>query len=254
MSTASSFIWDEESRDLLLFDYLEGNLPEEKAAMLEQALAADPALQAALSSWQASVVAEPYYPTGQLEAALLKIPQASPGLSYSGLAWSVVLLLLLSLMPAAHYPLQLPPAHAEQQAQDLAKDSLHQPPQKLQEAAPPLSDAASPIEQAAASSIGSRQPLQAASPLLQSPVVPLAEQLPVLDKQAPAEVQVQRVLPPLYPLPAKAQPRQIAPKQISRQQARQIRHMKEKALRQKQANEFMKGNRPYVVPLDTKNF
>lgn len=250
MSTSKSFIWDEESRDLLLFDYLEGNLSEDKTAMLQQALAADPALQAELNSWQAGVVTAAFYPTGQLEEELLKIPQASPGLTYSGLAWSLVLLLLLSLLPSADHPLLLQSGQEEKQPQQQVQDGQQQP---LPEVVAPAREAAGTLAEASRSSNASL-PLQAQSPAPLQPEIARVEELPLLEPLSPEEEQVRLLVPKLQPLPAMEQPRQIAPKQISRQQARQIRKMKEKALQQRQANEFIKGNRPYVVPLEQKNF
>lgn len=41
---------------------------------------------------------------------------------------------------------------------------------------------------------------------------------------------------------------------ITRKQQRQIAKMKERALQRRRANEFLKGNIPYVVPLDNRNF
>jgi hypothetical protein len=43
-------------------------------------------------------------------------------------------------------------------------------------------------------------------------------------------------------------------KTLTRQQRRAIARMKRRALEQRKANEFLKGNIPYVVPLNPNSF
>jgi hypothetical protein len=43
-------------------------------------------------------------------------------------------------------------------------------------------------------------------------------------------------------------------RKVSGKERRRIERMKERVLQRRVANKFMKGNVPYVVPLDTKNF
>ena len=86
---------DGESWDLLLFDYLEGNLTEARAQELEMALATDPALRAELESWKESFVVQEFYPTGALEEQLLQV--VPKPFSFSGPAAGFMLVLLTSL-------------------------------------------------------------------------------------------------------------------------------------------------------------
>jgi hypothetical protein len=43
-------------------------------------------------------------------------------------------------------------------------------------------------------------------------------------------------------------------KTLTRQQRRAVARMKRRAVQQREANEFLKGNVPYVVPLNSNNF
>ncbi len=53
----------------------------------------------------------------------------------------------------------------------------------------------------------------------------------------------------------KVKPKPIAvARTLSRRQGRTIMRMKEKARQQRQADQFLKGNVPYVVPLNSENF
>ena len=95
MKQQSSYNEDGESRDLLLFEYLEGNLTEEKARALEEALLTDPELRAELECWKESYVVQDFYATGQLEEQLLKGHNKS--FSFSGPTAGFVLVLITSL-------------------------------------------------------------------------------------------------------------------------------------------------------------
>ncbi len=57
---------DEDGIDLLLFQYLEGQLPAGQAKALEARIVADTALQAQLEYWQEAFV-QGYYPGSGLE-------------------------------------------------------------------------------------------------------------------------------------------------------------------------------------------
>ncbi|MBD0256375.1 MAG: hypothetical protein ICV83_11710, partial [Cytophagales bacterium] len=46
----------------------------------------------------------------------------------------------------------------------------------------------------------------------------------------------------------------LAPRTLTRQQQRAIARMKRRAIQRRKANEFLKGNVPYVVPLNPNSF
>lgn len=251
MKQQSSYEMDGESRDLLLFDYLEGNLTEEKTCALEEALATDPELCAELEIWKESFVVQDFYDIKVLEEQLVKSKSHSYTLSGPSAGFMLVLITaLFSFLPvgeqkekvAFHKTVSLPiPAAIAENVK---------------------------VEEVAAEQRGVSKPIA-----LQLPVAYKFAEALVLEEtdDAATNAEQEKELPhleKLVPVDAAASINDIQAvdikwvklqkilqlKVVSHKKQRQIRRIKEKALQQRKANEFFKGNRPYVVPLDTKNF
>ena len=249
MKQQSSYEMDGESRDLLLFNYLEGNLTEEKALALEAALAADPALIAELESWKESFVVQDFYNTAALEAQLLK--PKSPAFSLSGPAAGFLLVFvssLFSFLSVNEMPSEalLPKAESLSFPAMAVETPAENPEVEKQESKAESAPRAAAIVLAKA--LASEEGDAVVSNDAAAELPEVASIFPLESASASAEyiqtVDIKRV----------RQKKALEPKIVSRKEQRRIRKMKEKAQQQKMANEFIKGNRPYVVPLDTKNF
>ena len=249
MKKQSSYEMDGESRDLLLFDYLEGNLTEEKAHALEEAMAADPELCAELESWKESFVVQDFYATDALEAHLLKVNYQI--FSFSGPAAGFMLVLITALF--SFLPI------GEQNEEKVFHKTVTLP-------VPAAIAENIEIEEVTAEQSGVNKTIVLQLPVAQKFAAALQEyddaatnaeqekELPHLEKFVPvdavASIKEVQAIDVKWVKPQKI----LELKAVSHKKQRQIRQMKEKALQQRKANEFIKGNRPYVVPLDTKNF
>ncbi|WP_224997561.1 hypothetical protein [Cesiribacter sp. SM1] len=250
MKEPTTYEMNEESRDLLLFDYLEGNLTEERAAMLKKALSTDHQLQAELELWKDSFVVQEFYATDVLEDKLLrKVKKPFP---VTGPAAGFLLLLVASL-------LSFIPAGEDEHVTYFIKRPLPESP--LTEAAPADEKALEAEVNAGAPAIPSNLALQRPAEqqiVVVAPPVAVSDRLAALPHTLGGMPETKdSFLKTAVPavMESRESPARLHPtKEYSRKKERQIRRMKEKALQQKKANEFIKGNRPYVVPLDTQNF
>ncbi len=256
----------EQAADKLLFQYLEGELTDEQTSTLEARLAADPALRSELELWQAAYVTPEAYDTTALEGCLLKEPAPSLGASFS--RWVPDLLLVAALFLAI--PLLKAPAPTT------TDSHLHRPPAAQQ--AERFSGRTSAAKQPANISDRAPQPVRAQQdPVAADHAVP-AGRLPHSEQSekeeaAPSPAAPMMAVDPLEPVatlqavpalegaglgPAWKQPvkkvKVSAPRTLTRQQRRAIARMKRRAIQQRKANEFLKGNIPYVVPLDPNSF
>lgn len=254
MKKQASFNLDQESRELLLFDYLEGNLTAEMAAQLEEAMATDPDLCAALDSWKESYVVQDFYATHKLEEQLLAIPPKSFSLSGPLVGFSLVLItaLLSFLAVGEQSEKHILPAEV------VTPIGLGEKEPEVLESAVETTKAQSEEALLPGAAVKSDESVEAvlAIETLTPPRGELKYELPAMQALMPVADPVtfdadgvQFIVPKLVHHQLVVQP-----KEISRKQQRQIRRMKARALQQRKANEFMKGNRPYVVPLNTKNF
>lgn len=251
---------DEGMTDRLLFEYLEGELSPGQAKALEDRLAADPALRGELELWQASFVQPDEYDTQALEKCLVQEHVPVPGSWAAGWLPGLVLMLVLAWFllapPAAD---KEPPAARERVA-----------------ATAPAGNS-SPVEEAAEKeqvvTVLAPQAIDIQEYMGEKPLpartvreahflqnerteairmpelrpltpVPAPENLPVAVDLAARQVKVR-------PVPVK---KAALPKALLRKQERAIARMKERARQQRKANEFLKGNVPYVVPLNSNSF
>ena len=245
----------ENSLDLLLFRYVEGELDAGQTRQLERRLAADAALREELDLWRESFMRADFHDTTELEKTLLA------GKNTHGLRFNLSNCVLVLLLAAALFrPVA---ATKENPIQSIGLQAGT--PTKVELENKPVT---------AISKAGARQPVAVNGRLArQNKSLTLAEpEFP--ETQENNQTKIETVaLPPLKPRlaletePVATQTHNwvdelarvklkgfVAPKKQTRQQRRQIIRMKEKALQQRKANEFLKGNIPYVVPLSTDNF
>lgn len=237
---------NEHSRDWLLFQYVEGELGDAQVRQLETQLASDEALREELTLWEEAFVEDETYDTHTLEARL-RIADTSSWIYFrTGIGMLVVWLMASFSFPTA---MQSQKQHVTIPAtvEKTVKPSLSATtnPAPIQ----PLTDWPARKTNRNILRIHPKDDAKDTQPLRgHTSVLPLLEPSVQLkpDSTDPATYHwqvktVNRV--------AKTQS-----KKLTRQEQRQNLRMKEKACQQRQANEFMKGNEPYVVPLNSTNF
>ena len=256
----------EQATDKLLFQYLEGELTDEQTSTLEARLSADPSLRGELELWQAAFVQPDDFDTTELEERLLQGTVPPPGTF--AFRWGTGLVLVAALFlttfltmsllthrpPLAAKPRHLPSAAGK--AAPATAVPAPEPPVRAPDRAPqPVTDAAPdrpvsgnktfspdrPDRPRAATSVPAAAPMPAVARLepvaaLQPVPVPAGTGLGFVRGRAVKKVKVPVV------------------NTVTRQQQRAIARMKRRAIQQRKANEFLKGNVPYVVPLNPNSF
>lgn len=249
MKELTTYEMNEESRDLLLFNYLEGNLTEERAAMLEKALSTDHELQAELELWKESFMEQEFYATDALEDQLLQ--KVKNPFSFSGPAAGFLLLLVASLFSFI-------PTGEEEHVAHSIKRVLPDSPVAAAASGEKASETAVCSDAPAIQTNSAPHPREEQQAILIAPPVALTERIEAMHYVIVGKSESWGLFPDInlpVVIKSKEQPTHLhSSKEISRKKERQIRRMKEKGLKQKRANKFIKGNRPYVVPLDTRNF
>jgi hypothetical protein len=245
--------WENLELDKLLFEYLEGNLPEEQARELEQKAASDTLLGTELEYWKETKVLAEFYDTSLLEEKLLQVgsvPTKQPveatkntNAPFYVFAWLVC---VCSVWPiklkkekidsAPEYTYEITVMEKNNSilpliAQVPEASSRNKSPETQKEDLPISTSISTESKKPYFPNLRKLEPGQlAVSPKLHEVSIPVSASKKLRPTKAPAT------------------------KIITRKQARQIAHMKEKGLQRRMANEFLKGRVPYVVPLNTQNF
>jgi hypothetical protein len=244
--------WEGDELDKHLFDYLEGNLPEEQTIALEQALASDAVLAGELDLWREAVVSSGYPDTHLLEEKLLISISSVPDRRHSigvGSATSLLVVVLFTsiccLWPgtveknslAGIQPLS-PPAVVLENTSTAAVAQVRLP------------------EHIPAIHYSRPSPASGAKTEVHLPDKRVLSEslLPLSPLSLPIDTQISRMAIAAGANKKISLKNLPAPRVSSRKQLRQIARMKERALQQRKANEFLKGRVPYVVPLNTRNF
>ena len=240
--------WDDARMDELLFEYLEGTLSEEQVTELERRLATDSTLRQELEHWKEAFVDQDFYDTQLLEESLRQPTTRMITIPTSALLVAL-LTSALSVFPIA-----------------AVKESIVQTSPVVMPApvvAPATSEMAAVAKQLPPAVIKPRFPRVLLPPLKPATISPPRA---ASENVSPAEKLQPRMLPPGVRLPnadisaletrmtgvhlEKAAVARV----LTRKERRQIERMKEKARQERAANEFLKGQVPYVVPLNTNNF
>jgi hypothetical protein len=243
--------WNENKLDALFFEYLEGNLSAEGAEALEQRLAENDALQTELELWQETVVEQEFYNTEWLEKSLYKEIGKPVDISYS----TPVFLLVLVLSLFRFLPLN------EQKGASVPATTV---------VVPKAANSATPMEkQSIAPVAGAKPALPKRTTFSTLPQQPQSK-LVANGNTLPENRMIATITPIISHFTVPTSPDKIdVPKvkirQVSvvktyvkrsstRKERRKIERMKERARQKRMASKFLKGNTPYVVPLNSTNF
>ncbi len=245
---------ENHDKDFLLFSYLEGDLTEEQAKELDSMLAKDPDLQHELECWQDSRISAELYDTTALEQSMIRheaitastIQETSNRFyTLASIPVTVLIMVCINFCPLNHsamLPVQFTVAQQTIEAYASTQYST------LENTGSDQSNMAVPVKPANISKAN----LQPAHIPVDISVMEYAEakQVQPLAIAEPVSTALLQPVNQHYKVP-KAKP--TAPV-LSRKQKRAIEKMKERVRNQRNADEFMKGNEPYVVPLNTKYF
>lgn len=251
----------QEELDRLLFEYLEGTLPSAEEGKLEERLLSDSLLEEELESWQESFVTQDFYPTKALEKKIL----ANTPTRFTYLRVGAAALLGLSLFISLFYFFGFEEAAVERLVQE-SKKVVATEPVPTEE---PVDKIAGNNQKSAPDQPRQTVVAEVQERLFFTKAVP--EQKPEKKKQAaPAFMQgalpePEKLLPKLemIPIPPLELPLRMEKVKIqaeraifaiSKKEQRKINRMKRKSQEKRMAREFIKGNHPYVVPLNTQNF
>lgn len=242
----------ENDLDLLLFRYVEGELDTAQVRQVERRMAADAALRDEVALWKQAFVQEDFCDTSQLEKNLLVGEEVFWPRHRLG-TFLLVMLLAASLfrfLPTT----KKAPIRTLDSASGLRGGTQPVPTWTYKASKP---ETQNPVP-------ASRKPPQ------QSKTLALPKPR-FFESGKPGELPAESVA--FAPLEMKTigfqsfgdsvewpevkyelKHKVALTKKMSRQQRRQTMRLKENALQQRKANEFLKGNTPYTVPLNTDNF
>lgn len=266
----------QEAQDLLYFEYLEGELSSEESSALEQDLAANPALMEELESWKETYIVQDFYETELLEGKLLSANQVPDKFTFSTSLNVVVLAVMTTLLS-----FMLITDESQERLRIFPEASTHA---AVEEAVPEKAEEAEEresqirlkkegIENVKAKANKARkvdeQPngmpegleeeefaVSTSTNHKESAANMSSRKLPTSIESLPREMDNHHLGDLLSETEVKPVPilqKQKAPK-ISRKQQRMIEKKIDKALQERKAREYMKGNIPYVVPLNSQNF
>lgn len=234
---------NKESMDMLLFDYLEGNLSEEKVIEFEKELASDLSLQEELGIWETSYIDCDYYDTTDIEATILSKTKPRYNItSYLNMLLIICISFISSIQPEVDVNSSaIPePVHLNALANKEEKSTFI-----VEEKTTPTIVAKPLIQQ---KNIMPYEGIMSHRVDEKIAMIPLSriEKLPLhLDEY---------LLTPSIPVDKIAYRTTTVKKKPTRKALKEIRKMKKKATEDRMANEFIKGNVPYVVPINTSNF
>lgn len=232
-----------ENTDLVLFDYLEGNFSEDQMTQIEKEINADPLMAEELEIWQSSRIESGFYDTAELENDLIRETVLSFNFSFylnSLLIMGIAVFtgtnsktIPLTLAAATHVLPKaeaIPPQVVFQQV-DSTPEILIFPHQKVTAS---FAEYETSFTQTTALNI----------PRIMQPKLEPVESANHLISVEPTEMAISPA--------STATAKEI--KKIDRKSMKAKNRMQRKAKQNRMASEFMKGDIPYVVPIDTQNF
>lgn len=236
---------EKDIKEMLLFDYVEGNLDNAEKVDLESILAIEPDLQDELSAWQSAYVDTDHIDTSKLEAQI--IDATNSGYNYH--IWSYLnLLLLVSFVFISGHEIQnmnqtnvVTPLF--ETVENLNSKSTNLMTSTISHSIPDIT-----MPPVSLQHITRRQPI---NPIILDEFF-ITESMFYRAIEEPITGPLELAdLKTRYKNPQK-QP-QMTGRQI-RKRTKQIGLYKRKELERRQAIELMKGRATYVVPLDMKSF
>lgn len=256
-------------REAILFDYMEGNLSAEQNAYVEALLIQDPGLKEELSLWQETVIKEELPPVLPLSKLY------RPAFSWQAPIVSAVLLLIVSISSALIFAFSENDRKVSEAGQAKNRKEERREGTTLSGVA---SDSAAVIvtskEEAPASPKVKPEVRSSKSIPLDRLFINEKETVEIFTKEeAPANTLAEVKVPdkviidssfsqivsgePIDPNSFVADKNELPKRKMSKEEKktlRKIARMKRKAQQLKEQQQFLKGNKPYVVPPDLKNF
>jgi len=232
----------EEHIDIMLFDYLEGNLSSHEVKQVEDQITSDPLIHEELNIWKEAYIHSDHYPTTSvLESQLL---QSTGSFTFTLFLNSILVICLTIIsgtnpkpVPFSTSPIQhqnLPTLAAKLPTTQIAYQQIQVEPEQMVSAAyfmSPENNNSDEHEQ--------MQVFHVAIPELAMLTPDWIHYL----KKHPYSIELE-----------KGQDLKIVDRKELRKKERELRQWKKKAARERMANEFMKGDIPYVVPVNPNNF
>lgn len=232
----------EENVDIMLFDYLEGNLSSNEVKQVERQIASDPLIKEELNIWKESYIQADHYPTTVvLESQLL---QSTGSFSFTLFLNSILVVCLtlisstnpelepFSTSPISHQSLpalvsKMPPS------QIVYQQVIIEPKQVL------VTSSTTPNDKVHYEAVQNAELVYQTFPELVK-LNPGWFHYPEKHPESMNVVYVKTTKP--------------TTKTALRKKEREIRKWKKKAARERMAAEFIKGDIPYVVPVNPNNF
>ena len=234
--------YSDENIDVMLFDYLEGNLSEEESVRVESQIASDPLIKQELNIWKQSYVESEDYTTSILESQLLH----SPGSFSFTLFLNSILVVCLTIISSTN-----PKPDPFSISQSHTKNSEVMKGEKLQSLFSYHSIGIPVISLKSLSEVQTMESNELMSNVKISHHPAL--QLPEMSMLTPARNETLIILPKTMVVEQEQEGELCTIKEL-RKKEKAIRKMHKKAERERMAFEFMKGDIPYVVPVNPNNF
>lgn len=232
--------YSEENIDIMLFDYLEGNLTRNEALEVEEHIASDPLIKEELNTWERSYVKPEKFPAlTALESQLLQSPASFSFTLFLNSILLVCVTFIAGINPdifssPINQNKMLPPIEAKKPSSELVYQRSN----------------INPVEVAKSKINISQQETEVINSETSAAItMPVSE----LDHISPSWDQHHEKLPDFISFKNTRKQGGATKKEI-RRRAKKLRQMKRKSMRDQMALEFIKGDIPYVVPVDPKNF
>jgi hypothetical protein len=238
--------YSEEDIDIMLFDYLEGNLPEDEIKLIESQIASDPLIKEELTLWESSYIREDFFDTSVVESSILR--KKIPSFNFTFYLNSVLVCCLCFLSGTnfnAHsdtYALLNMPAPIPIELKSENRNS------KLPELKSLLTTGPLP-----ASAPSGKLKFNEKPNMMQANNFMEFTQLSSIKKIEMEVIGFSKNPPSKLNLLREKKATTLSRKSIRRHD-RSLRKMQNKAARERMATKFIKGNIPYVVPIDPNNF
>lgn len=229
----------EEHIDNMLFNYLEGNLSDGKAQQVEREIASDPLINGELNLWKQSFVHADFYNTTTIEPQLLQSP-GSFGFTFFLNSILVVCIALISSTNPKINPLSTSTMIQENLSSLEANKPSSQFDNQLIMIKPKQVKSSTHIV-----------PLQKVA-IIERETIDLVS-IPELANLSPKSIHFPKKHPKSIEINSMLNAPMITKKEL-RKKERALGRMKQKAARERMAYEFMKGDIPYIVPVNPNNF
>jgi len=233
----------EENMDLMMFDYLEGNLKGEKLNEFEKELLADEMLRDELNVWESSYLKREFYDTSELESRILRKPTSN----FTIIAYlNAFLIICLSFISSTQYRV----THVVQPLSELALvENLNIKPAFINRQTVITPSKIVPRE------------LPVTHELPDEKVIPditkQGDKKPFFNVTAIENIATQQPVSSVPPFISLKSMKRIKPEAIlavKNKEQKKAKRIKHKPVKSYPEPKFIKGKIPYVVPLNSENF